>query len=101
MIAAEPADVVLAAEPAQHHDCLPERGQGPAAGGRAAPPALCPQQLGNVLNQCAGDVERGTMSNHVELSGRLSVLWRELFCRGLYVYFRPSTTSPESPGTPP
>jgi hypothetical protein len=31
--------------------------------------ALFLQEPGDVVNECAGDVERGTMSNHVEPSG--------------------------------
>jgi hypothetical protein len=62
-------DVVLAAEPAQHHDCLPERAQRPAAAWGATQSAFLVQESRNVLNECAGDIERGTISNHVEPSG--------------------------------
>lgn len=67
--AVELADVALAVEPAQHHDRLPERGQGPAAGGGGAQAAFVVQEPGEVVNECTGDVERGTTSNHVEPSG--------------------------------
>ncbi|GLW13253.1 hypothetical protein Misp01_83810 [Microtetraspora sp. NBRC 13810] len=75
VIAAEFGDVVLAAEPAQHHDRLPEGAQGSAVFGGAAQSAFIVQEAGDVLNECAGDVERGTMSNHVEPSGGWDFLW--------------------------
>nr|WP_245765736.1 hypothetical protein [Nonomuraea jiangxiensis] len=75
VIAAKLGDVVPAAEPAQHHDRLPEGAQDPAVFRRAAPSAFFMQEAGDVLNECAGDVERGTMSNHVEPSGGWDFLW--------------------------
>ncbi len=75
VIAAELGDVAFAPEPPQHQDRLPERGQGAAPFGGAEPAALVVQQSGNVVNERAGDVERGTMSNHVEPSGRRDFLW--------------------------
>ncbi|MEV6985712.1 hypothetical protein AB0M95_31255 [Sphaerisporangium sp. NPDC051017] len=75
MITAEFGDVVLTAEPAQHHDRLPERGQGPIVFRGAAQSAFFLQESGEVLNERAGEIERSTMSNHVEPSGRSGFLW--------------------------
>ncbi len=61
--------LVLAAEPAHHHDRLPERAQGSAAFRGATQSAFFVQEPRDVLNECVGDVERGTMSNHVEPFG--------------------------------
>jgi hypothetical protein len=75
VVAAEFGHVALTAEPAHHHDRLPERAQDPAAVRGATQSAFFLQQAGDVLNECAGDVERGTMSNHVEPFGGWEFLW--------------------------
>ncbi len=43
-----------------------EAGQGPAFFGGAAPTALCGQQLRDEMNGFPGDVEDGTIGDHVE-----------------------------------
>src|SRR5262249_34336258 len=54
------------AEPPQPQHGLPKAGQCPAAARGAAPPPLREQQHRKVLRQFPGNVERGTIADHME-----------------------------------
>ena len=58
------------AEPAQPQHRLPEAGQRPAAARSAAAAPLGEQELRGELHQFPGNVERGTIGDHVEPSSR-------------------------------
>jgi hypothetical protein len=75
------------AEPAQAQHRLPEAGQRPAAARGAAAAALGGQQLRGELHQFPRDVERGTIGDHVEPSGRSRSLARPLL-PGLHARLR-------------
>ena len=66
MVAGQRISGGAVAEPAQAQDRLPEAGQCPAAAGGAPAAAFGCQQLRRELGQFPGDVERGTIGDHVE-----------------------------------
>jgi Prokaryotic E2 family E len=93
-----PRDAVIAgqgvragavAEPAQHQHGLPEAGQRPAPRGCAAAAPLSGQQIRGELHQFPGDVERGTIGDHVEPSGEEDLVVRPLVV-GLHVHVQPA-----------
>jgi hypothetical protein len=58
------------AEPAQPQHRLPKAGQRPAAARSAAAAPLGEQELRNWLHQFPGNIERGTIGDHVESFSR-------------------------------
>src|SRR5215468_3648810 len=89
-VGGSPGDAVVAgqcvgggavAEPPQRHHGLPKTGQCPAAAWGAAAAALSGQQLRGELHQFPGNVERGTIGDHVEPSVE-GDLWRDLLLLG-------------------
>ena len=69
VIAAQGLDPGPVAEPAQRHDRLRTGRQPPAARRRGPQSPLGGQQPGQVANQPLGDVENGTIGDHVESFG--------------------------------
>jgi hypothetical protein len=75
------------AEPPQAQHRLPEAGQRPAALRCATAAPLGGQQPGDELRQFPGDVNGGTIDDHVEPSGRSDLVVRPLL-PGLHAYVR-------------
>ena len=89
----------LAAAHARHR--LPQAGQGPAAARGAAPPPGC-QPPGDELHQFPGNVERATIGDLVEPSGKGDLVVRPLL-PGLHAHLRAAlfvrvSASTSSPG---
>jgi hypothetical protein len=75
VVAAEGLDPGAVAEPAQREKCLVTARELPAAGWGAAVAALGGEQPGQVAKQFRGDVEHGTIGDHVESSVAKKFLW--------------------------
>lgn len=69
VVAAEGGPVGAVAKPVQSHHRLRKAGQRPRTRAGAQSPAFGRQQLGEMVNQFLGNVERGTIGDHVGLSG--------------------------------
>jgi hypothetical protein len=90
------------AEPAHAQHRLAEAAQGPAAARGAAPPPVGCQQPGDELHRFPGDVEPGTIADHVEPSGEGDLVVRPLL-PGLHAHLRAAlfvrvSASTSSPG---
>lgn len=68
---AHQGDVALVAEPGQDQQCLLPAGQRPGSGAGAAGAALSAQQPGHLTHEFTGDVEQGTIGDHVGSSSRV------------------------------
>jgi hypothetical protein len=75
MVAGQRVSASAVAEPPQPQHGLPEAGQRPAAARGAAPPPLREQQHRKVLRQFPGNVERGTVADHVDPFWQKKILW--------------------------
>lgn len=82
----------------QNQDGLLVAGQGAASLGGAAPAALCGQELGDEENGFPGDVQGGTIGDHVEPFTVVRLWFRHLaFYLGLHVCVRGTVVPPGSP----
>src|SRR5262249_43527117 len=80
---AQPPDIGPVTEPGQHEHRLLPAGQGARARPGADLMAATGQQPGHEQHRLDRDIEHDTIRQHVEPSGQMTGLWRDLFYRGL------------------